>query len=477
MRPAPSRAPAHVPAVPSASRAFACCGARRFCVRRFGSAAVVERCVECSFRPLCARFGYMGLFDIFRRTKAVESPPPDPRELFAREVEQVLAQDDSVRAVVPDPENFAISVKVGEEDYVLYLANAYAETRDLSPEDRRNHIRRLISVVQPLTEVAWEEARSNLMLTVRACTFGANPEADKGSYLGRPFVPFLEATLVLDEPDSMRYLVRSQLERWQVAEEEAFAVAMQNAASAATAPLELYASTHGSAWHVPGEDVYASSRLLLPGWLESMKDRVEGRPLAIIPERSMLFVGGDARPEMVRWLADAAQREHDASNRSISPAVYTVDEAGTVVPYRSTGGDEIANLVRMGHTKLLGQTYEEQKALLEPYYEKIGFDVFVATVSVLRLNDGRPLSWCTWAEGIESLLPKTDVVMVGGSAHEERSTWRASVPFEIAKGIAGALWTTAEVPFGPERFKASGAISPDQKAALLAASRPLDQCI
>ncbi len=77
-----------------------------------------------------------------------------------------------------------------------------------------------------------------------------------------------------------------------------------------------------------------------------MRDRVEGSPLAIIPERSTLFVDGDARPGLVRWLADKAQREFEPSTLGISSAVYVwmtrAPSCHTPPPRLLGGGQETA---------------------------------------------------------------------------------------------------------------------------------------
>jgi hypothetical protein len=317
------------------------------------------------------------------------------------------------------------------------------------------------------------------MLAVRPCIFASGATPGTGlvsSFVARGFAPFLDAMLVVDTPSSIGYVSRATLEKWPVDENEAFAAALRNLATQATAQLERYSDTHGPVWHLPGEDVYATSRLLLPGWLASMRGRIDGRVLAIIPERSTLLIGGDADPELVRWLAEAAQREFASSVRSLSPAVYTLDAwAARVVPYTPDRTSGTATMVRVGHAILRARTYEEQKNELDAYYEKNGVDLFVASATLMRLEDGRPYDYCVWTEGVEAVLPVTDVVVAGGGAKRGGSRWMATVPFGVAREIGGRLWTAASLPFGPERFRVSGAITPEQKAALLAASRPTDQ--
>lgn len=77
----------------------------------------------------------------------------------------------------------------------------------------------------------------------------------------------------------------------------------------------------------------------------------------------------------------------------------------------------------------------------------------------------------------QSLLPVTDVVVPFGADKKAGDSWTAYVPFQTAREIGGSLWTNADVPFGPERFRVSGAFTAEQKAALLSASRPTNELV
>ena len=51
--------------------------------------------------------------------------------------------------------------------------------------------------------------------------------------------------------------------------------------------------------------------------------------------------------------------------------------------------------------------------MLDKLHIKNGEDVFVATFSGTQAPDGRVLSYATWTETTNSLLPKTDVLLLG----------------------------------------------------------------
>src|SRR5207302_268368 len=136
-------------------------------------------------------------------------------------------------------------------------------------------------------------------------TFASTPAAD---CVGRPFVPFLCEYLALDGDDSMSYVSESELRDWGISRDEAFARARATLASHdALHGVEPYDSDAPyPIWHVAYDDSYQSSRLLIPGWLASFAGRVQGRPIAIVPDRSRVIVTGDESPAAVRRLIETA---------------------------------------------------------------------------------------------------------------------------------------------------------------------------
>src|SRR6185369_15379006 len=96
-------------------------------------------------------------------------------------------------------------------------------------------------------------------------------------------------------------------------------------------------------WHVARDDSYESSRLLLPAWLASFAGKVKGKPVAVVPHRSCVVVGGDGDHACLRRLIEFARREYEASPRAISPALYTVDAGGALAPLVLPGDHPLAS--------------------------------------------------------------------------------------------------------------------------------------
>ena len=58
----------------------------------------------------------------------------------------------------------------------------------------------------------------------------------------------------------------------------------------------------------------------------------------------------------------------------------------------------------------LFQIYSDQKQLLGAAHERARIDIFVANYSAVTRQDGSPVSYCVWSEGVDSLLPVTQKV-------------------------------------------------------------------
>ncbi|HVJ92831.1 MAG TPA: hypothetical protein VM580_23685 [Labilithrix sp.] len=220
--------------------------------------------------------------------------------------------------------------------------------------------------------------------------------------------------------------------------DEVIEVALARFAATMSHDAVIYDEMHGPLYIV-GED-YESSRLLVPGWLASFRGKVEGAPIAIVPHRSKLMVGGSARPEMITRLLEIAEREFSASPRSISVALYSVDELDHVVPFIS---DDLA--VRLAHEKLALFEYGQQKDVLDEKQSEL----FVATYSVFSDSEGGVRSSACWTRAVETLLPKTEwLSLVTPNADQTAAAEILHVPWDA---VAHRL--TPAQGFHPPRFR------------------------
>ena len=379
---------------------------------------------------------------------AAAAAPRSPEELFAEAAERALIAGGAL-VVRHEPETFSIVVKHGEREGTMFLANIFAETRDVDPAVRRARITAFASAhLTTEFDLPWEEARERLVPLVRPSTMFVRVAHHPGGgkpVLQRPFVPMLVETVAIDSPQSMQHLNLETADAWGVGHEVIFRQAREVLGTVVTEIAPYDPEAPYPIWHVSNNDNYESSRLLLPGWLASFADKVRGRPVAVVPDRAMLLVGGDGDEACLRRLLQAAERQYASSPRSISPALYTVDDDGQVVPFHTPPGHPLEHDVELAHVKLALTEYGGQAEWLQ---RKLGEDVFVAKFSAIQADDGAVWSYCVWTRDVPSLLPRTTHVMLLDPNVDEKAR---RVPWA---DVASRL--TEEPDLDPPRYRTAG---------------------
>lgn len=179
---------------------------------------------------------------------------------------------------------------------------------------------------------------------------------------------------------------------------------------------------------------FASALALSSSWRTSVA-RGE-RLLVSAPSRdAILFVTG-AHDDLVRRLADRAERAYHAANDPVSPAIYEASSRG-LAPFHADGAS--ANATALGHALLAMSEYEAQRAALAVDARA---DVAVAECQlVLRRGDDRPLTVATWGERVATLLPYVDFVVLAGG--DPRTGWRFAIAWDRLERAVGPCWQRA----------------------------------
>ena len=260
-------------------------------------------------------------------------PGMDPRAHFVDLAVSVAEQTYGVTDVVRNADDFSLNLTCNGETSSCYLGNMFEETRDRSPEERREAVRRFIRslVTQPTDSDARRAAAEAAIVPVLRT---AALPAEVPNMLARPVLPFLVETVVIDQDDCMSYLMHADLDAWGWDERTVFERARATMAGrVADTDVEPYdGDAPYPTWHVTKHVDYEPSLLLLPGWLASFSGRVHGRPIAAAPSHRMLVISGDGDERAIERLATLAEAEYRGAPRKISSALYTVGDDGRIVP-------------------------------------------------------------------------------------------------------------------------------------------------
>jgi hypothetical protein len=374
---------------------------------------------------------------------------PIGQDQYVDELTKLLLQRGVEGPIVREPNEFA--VRIGESN-IMYLANFYAEYCSAPFFKRAQLLNQVASRISALKTAAKEDmtadaARHCLRPVIRHRMFREGIELEprlRGEELG--FAPVvvigghLGLELGIDSPGLIANVRKGELDEWGIGFDEALAIANDNLARAIPARFAqvrpgLYQSQFG--------DMYDASRLHLPQFVPSL--RVKGRPVAMVPNRSVLLVTGSDDADGLVHMSKLA-RDVLGQPRPLSGIAFRLDSAWT--PFLPPQDHPAFTLLETLFLSDLAQSYADQAQILNKVHEDLGIDVFVATAShYIDRKTGKSTILATWAEGIETLLP--EATTVGFSSYDQQSMYTADWP--RVREVVGNLMEATEMY--PERYR------------------------
>jgi len=252
--------------------------------------------------------------------------------------------------------------------------------------------------------------------------------------------------LAFDTEHMMSQVPASSLAEWGVDFERALSDATANL-RAATVPR--WEPMEGGFFRGNWNDSYDCSRLLLPEVFAALP--LDGQPVAVVSARQDIFVASDRNPQAQLAMLLHARERLDVNNRWCSGSLIVL-EGDHWKPYASPDA-----AVRQAEATLcnviLSDAYGAQKQALEKAHAAEGNEIFVASFMAYQRQDASIFSICTYSEGVEALLPRTDRVVFletnpDGSVKEPML---ADLPWQTAHAIAGHLMEPVDTY--PPRFR------------------------
>src|SRR5688500_11817201 len=104
------------------------------------------------------------MLDRLRTFFGIRTAPSHPRDLFAAEVEHFLRALPTVVDVKRVPDAYAFDVETAAGPRRCFLDNAFAESRDMSPDQRREKIALFFALLGADEQnETWEDARETFV--------------------------------------------------------------------------------------------------------------------------------------------------------------------------------------------------------------------------------------------------------------------------------------------------------------------------
>ncbi|MGI9599342.1 MAG: hypothetical protein ACR2QK_24475 [Acidimicrobiales bacterium] len=304
------------------------------------------------------------------------------------------------------------SIQVGS--LILGLGNLRAKWNRLSQEDRLPWLESALpAMVSPPTMPARLETTQPLRPGIRprsmlesARLTNLNNEINPSGSHNRPLIPFqpfggdLVTVLLWDAPSTMSVVNQAQLEEWGARFNDLLPVAIDNLEDQSNAG---WTAVDKRVWTSLNEDEYDGARMLIPGYLD--QTGLAGELVVIHPNRNLLIVTAVDDVDGITTACELALEDLDApSPISFQPLVgRDSDWRPLVLPPSHPAHRNWQRLTCMSHEM-------NYKSLQEPLQHLVGDDLFVSSYQMAEASDGSYVSYCTWTEGVASLLPRTDLI-------------------------------------------------------------------
>jgi hypothetical protein len=359
----------------------------------------------------------MGLLDFLRGT------PTEAQ--YAEMLINSIRNSGETRELVYHPDESKVSVRDDAKRF-LWLGNIY---REYCQAHRSQRPRALAMQVQSwfASENSlpsdFTDAAGNLLPRVRERAFWPLTQLtmrleglERAAYCSRPLTEHLVVSVVYDWPSSMCEVGEETFKEWDVTLDYALEQATRNLAGMSEGDfLEIAPGVLAAPW----DDSYQSSRLVLADRVASL--RLKGQPVATVPVRNELLICGSDDPDGIAALAALTEECFEKDSRAMSAIPVWLEE-GTWVPFLPPADHPAHNAVKMLWIKSQMRDYEEQKHLLDRLHEKEGTDIWVASFSGVKQDDGNLFSYSVLTKTVDTLLPVTDRVALLRDPDAEDST-------------------------------------------------------
>jgi hypothetical protein len=232
----------------------------------------------------------------------------------------------------------------------------------------------------------------------------------------KPFLSQLDIVIGYDHGQTVSQVKAATVAEWGVPMDTVTDYARANLRALPTATWE---PAGNSVWKLESQGGYNESFLQLPKTFDQLP--AKGTPLAMIPNRGVLLATGADEPNGLAALLDAARQSIQEAPWPLCGDLFRITAAGPE-PYlpASPEAELLATIKKID----IAGIYDAQKSALQAHHDAINDVVYVASYGLLGTKDNpsQLQSWCSWTQGVPSLLPATDLVALVWDSNSARKT-------------------------------------------------------
>lgn len=273
----------------------------------------------------------------------------------------------------------------------------------------------------------------------------------------------LALSLVYDLPQAMRTIIQDDLDKWGVTFYEAVEAAKSNLEQMGNVAIASLQNDGGEGIYVSAtSDNYDASRLVMLDLVRKMP--VRGDHVAMVPNRDTLIVTGSDDQVGLQVMCKMAEESFQKPRPIATIALRLVgDDWESWLPDASSPAYAKLHELKL---RTVGMEYNDQKELLDQIHQQSGQDVFVASFSAVQnKQSGRITSYSVWSDGVDTLLPETDdIVLLRPDPAADKVEVAAAGSFECVREVVSDLMQ----PLGtyPERWRVAEFPSQKQLATI-----------
>jgi hypothetical protein len=303
----------------------------------------------------------------------------------------------------------------------FFLQNSWLEYSGATRQARSALLEKYLSMMlssEPEVPKLWELAAKNLYPCVRSrhrlLTLHIESRGKPEQFppaLAKSWHGDLEIVLTYDLGPSVMQVTAVTADPWGQGPDALFARARANLAALERPSWDELGD---GVFHLVSDVSYEESFVLVDAIWNSVQ--VQGDPVVAIPNRGVLLLTGADSPAGLSRLITEAQRSMQEKPWPLSATLLRrVDGAWRPLEPEAP----VVSAARTLELVSLAITYSEQQNALQKFFERENVDIYVAKFDLMR-NQSDPegtQSWCSWAEGVPSLLPLTDLVVLGSGGN------------------------------------------------------------
>ena len=302
-----------------------------------------------------------------------------------------------------------------DPEYEIAVQNSYCEYRNAPRAARTGLLDKYVQIATAKsrnTPALWTLAARGIFPTVRSRhdflvyrIEARMHDAPVMNTVARPITDHLEMRLVWDAGPSMAIIRREEIETWGQTEAAVWEIALGNL-RALPKPTWVETESRG-VFRLESEAGYEESHLLADRAIDALP--FSSSAVLGVPNRGVLLAADGRDREAVLSLLEHIERSY--GDRAWPLSLFPVERAANGWRTCASEDPAIADTLRRLARIDTAQLYADQKAALERLHEATDTDIFVATVQLTRRSESGPVeSWCTWTEGVDTLIPETDLI-------------------------------------------------------------------